>query len=51
MICDTCKKGGALLVQGLKKEAIKQYQNCEYADCCCGKVVDGVNIKRKVKRK
>ena len=29
----------------------KQDQNCEYADCCCGKIVDGVNIKRKVKRK
>ena len=51
MICDTCTKGGTLLAQGFKKEAIKQYQNCENVDCFCGKIVDGVSIKRKVKKK
>jgi len=51
MICKTCITGGALLAQGLKKEAIKMYRNCEYIDCYCGKIVDGVEIKRKVKRK
>ncbi len=50
MICNTCTKGGALLAQGFKKEAIKQYQNCEYVDCYCRKLVDGVEIKRKKKR-
>jgi hypothetical protein len=51
MICNSCQKGGSLQKEGLKKEAIKMYQNCEYVDCCCRKVVDGVEIKRKVKKK
>ena len=51
MICNSCTKGGSLLALGLKKEAIKMYQNCEYVDCYCRKVVDEVEIKRKVKKK
>lgn len=48
MMCDSCKKGGALLALGLKKQAIEMYQNCEYVDCYCQKIVDGIKIKREV---